>query len=275
MICRICRQIGPAVRVLVEGKDHLPVSPTNSHMSIVWTLASSPARSARPTNSAAKSPRPGMYADDIGHSLHLQHRQSRPRVAFAAGRLGRKAWTRSALWAVSVSDSLNRSYQPPASHPARSARKTHPLRARIQAQGLPRAARRAGRAYRAGVRLHPADHRDQAVHGPRRAGHGPARVPERAQGVPHSRQRLGPSRPGHHQQAPHGAPERDHYPYPDARLLAEQTEIFFSVIQKKVVTPNDFASLGELSATLLAFISRYNQTARPFSGNSPRATCAT
>ncbi|HEU5390837.1 MAG TPA: IS630 family transposase [Streptosporangiaceae bacterium] len=44
-----------------------------------------------------------------------------------------------------------------------------------------------------------------------------------------------------------------------------QIEVFFSVIQKKVVTPNDFASLGELSATLLAFTSRYNQTARPFS----------
>jgi hypothetical protein len=47
-----------------------------------------------------------------------------------------------------------------------------------------------------------------------------------------------------------------------------QIEIFFSVIQKKVVTPDDFASLGELSATLLAFISRYNQTARPFSWKS-------
>jgi transposase len=44
-----------------------------------------------------------------------------------------------------------------------------------------------------------------------------------------------------------------------------QIEIFFSVIQKKVVTPNDFASLEELSATLLAFTGRYNQTARPFS----------
>jgi transposase len=43
-----------------------------------------------------------------------------------------------------------------------------------------------------------------------------------------------------------------------------QIEIFFSVIQKKVVTPNDFASLGELSATLLGFVARYNQTARPF-----------
>ncbi len=43
-----------------------------------------------------------------------------------------------------------------------------------------------------------------------------------------------------------------------------QIEIFFSVIQKKVVSPNDFASLEQLSGTLLAFIDRYNQTARPF-----------
>ena len=44
-----------------------------------------------------------------------------------------------------------------------------------------------------------------------------------------------------------------------------QIEIFFSVIQKKVVTPNDFDSLGQLSATLLGFVDRYNRTARPFS----------
>jgi transposase len=44
-----------------------------------------------------------------------------------------------------------------------------------------------------------------------------------------------------------------------------QIEIFFSVIQKKVVTPNDFDSLEQLSATLLGFTDRYNQTARPFS----------
>ena len=43
-----------------------------------------------------------------------------------------------------------------------------------------------------------------------------------------------------------------------------QVEIFFSIIQKKVVSPNDFASLDDLAATLLAFISRYNQAARPF-----------
>ena len=43
-----------------------------------------------------------------------------------------------------------------------------------------------------------------------------------------------------------------------------QVEIFFSIIQKKVVSPNDFASLDGLAATLLAFTNRYNQTARPF-----------
>jgi transposase len=44
-----------------------------------------------------------------------------------------------------------------------------------------------------------------------------------------------------------------------------QIEIFFSVIQKKVVSPNDFPSLEKLSETLLAFVDRYNQTAKPFS----------
>jgi len=41
-------------------------------------------------------------------------------------------------------------------------------------------------------------------------------------------------------------------------------EIFFSIVQRKVVSPNDFASTAQLSATLLAFTGRYNQTARPF-----------
>jgi transposase len=44
-----------------------------------------------------------------------------------------------------------------------------------------------------------------------------------------------------------------------------QIEIFFSVIQKKVISPCDFPSLEKLSETLLAFIDRYNRTAEPFS----------
>jgi transposase len=43
-----------------------------------------------------------------------------------------------------------------------------------------------------------------------------------------------------------------------------QAEIFFSITQKKVLTPNDFASPDELAGTLLAFADRYNQGARPF-----------
>jgi len=43
-----------------------------------------------------------------------------------------------------------------------------------------------------------------------------------------------------------------------------QVEIVFSVIQKKVITPSDFASTSTLSQTLLAFVGRYNLTARPF-----------
>ena len=43
-----------------------------------------------------------------------------------------------------------------------------------------------------------------------------------------------------------------------------QAEIFFSITQKKAISPNDFASLDELARTLLAFVDRYNQTARPF-----------
>ena len=43
-----------------------------------------------------------------------------------------------------------------------------------------------------------------------------------------------------------------------------QIEIVFSVIQRKVLTPGDFPGLGTLSYTLLAFVNRYNRTARPF-----------
>jgi hypothetical protein len=43
-----------------------------------------------------------------------------------------------------------------------------------------------------------------------------------------------------------------------------QVEIIFSIVQKKVISPNDFASTAQLAATLLAFIDRYNQNAQPF-----------
>src|ERR1700677_1824905 len=61
-------------------------------------------------------------------------------------------------------------------------------------------------------------------------------------------------------------------PYPNAIMIhtpvhaswLNQIEIVFSVIQKKVLTPGDFPGLGTLSYALLAFVNRYNRTARPF-----------
>jgi hypothetical protein len=43
-----------------------------------------------------------------------------------------------------------------------------------------------------------------------------------------------------------------------------QVEIYFSIIQRKVLTPNDFSSLSELQQRLLAFQSHYEQSASPF-----------
>jgi hypothetical protein len=43
-----------------------------------------------------------------------------------------------------------------------------------------------------------------------------------------------------------------------------QVEIYFSVLQRKVLTPNDFASLGELEERLFAFGERYDQVANSF-----------
>jgi hypothetical protein len=43
-----------------------------------------------------------------------------------------------------------------------------------------------------------------------------------------------------------------------------QIELFFSIVQRKALTPNDFASLDALSERLLAFGDYYRQIARPF-----------
>lgn len=42
-----------------------------------------------------------------------------------------------------------------------------------------------------------------------------------------------------------------------------QIELYFSIVQRKALTPNDFDSLGELSQRLLAFQERYAEIARP------------
>jgi hypothetical protein len=41
-------------------------------------------------------------------------------------------------------------------------------------------------------------------------------------------------------------------------------EIFFSIVQRKVVAPNDFTDLDQVQDRLAAFEHRYNHTTRPF-----------
>jgi DDE superfamily endonuclease len=50
-----------------------------------------------------------------------------------------------------------------------------------------------------------------------------------------------------------------------------QIEIYFSIVQRKVLTPNDFLDLGEVQQRLLAFQRRYEQTAVPFDWRFTRA----
>jgi hypothetical protein len=40
-------------------------------------------------------------------------------------------------------------------------------------------------------------------------------------------------------------------------------EIFFSVVQRKVVSPHDFTDLAQIGERLRAFEDRYNTTAQP------------
>jgi transposase len=65
---------------------------------------------------------------------------------------------------------------------------------------------------------------------------------------------------------------RMHAAWPTACLLhlpihaswLNQVEIFFSIVQRKVIKPGDFADLEALTERLLAFQDRYNATAEPF-----------
>jgi hypothetical protein len=48
-------------------------------------------------------------------------------------------------------------------------------------------------------------------------------------------------------------------------------EVYLSVIQRKVLTPDDFADLGEVEERLLAFERRYERAPHRSSGSSPAA----
>jgi hypothetical protein len=51
-----------------------------------------------------------------------------------------------------------------------------------------------------------------------------------------------------------------------------QVEIYHSIIQRKVLAPNDFADTAEVARTLNQFEHHYNEVAKPFEWNFTRAT---
>jgi transposase len=67
--------------------------------------------------------------------------------------------------------------------------------------------------------------------------------------------------------------------WPNAQLIhlpahaswLDQAEIYFSIVQRKVLTPNDFTGLDQIRGRLAAFETRYNAIARPFTWRFTRA----
>ena len=66
--------------------------------------------------------------------------------------------------------------------------------------------------------------------------------------------------------------DRMHRAWPNAHLIhtpvhaswLDQVEIYFSIVQRKVVAPNDFTDLDQIRARLAEFEIRYNAVASPF-----------
>jgi hypothetical protein len=52
-----------------------------------------------------------------------------------------------------------------------------------------------------------------------------------------------------------------------------QIEIYFSILQRKVLSPNDFQALDALERMILAFQERFSKLARPSLGASLAMTC--
>jgi len=76
--------------------------------------------------------------------------------------------------------------------------------------------------------------------------------------------------------------ERLERAYPNLRLVhlpihaswLNQVEIYFSVVQRKALTPNDFADLASVERRLLAFQDRYERIATPFAWTFTRTDLA-
>jgi hypothetical protein len=58
--------------------------------------------------------------------------------------------------------------------------------------------------------------------------------------------------------------QRDSGPHANHASWLNQIEIYLSIVQRKVLTPNDFDSLAQLQERLRAFQTHYERSASPF-----------
>ncbi|MFE4445274.1 hypothetical protein [Streptomyces sp. NPDC056820] len=109
-----------------------------------------------------------------------------------------------------------------------------------------------------------AHHRNRAVHEPGRAGHDARALRQRRTRLLDRRQRLLSPGKDSHRPSDQQISGCSHGPHPLHASWVNQIEIFFSIVQRKVVSPNDFTDLSEVRDRLRAFEDRYNATTQPF-----------
>ena len=121
-----------------------------------------------------------------------------------------------------------------------------------------------GCASRQGVRSLRGKHRHRALRAFGRASHEPGAVQHRSAGLLGHGQRLVASWRGVGT-PPHASPSKlvpVHGPVHASWLI--QIEIYFSIVQRKVLTPNDFPCLEAVAERLANFERHFESIARPF-----------
>jgi hypothetical protein len=161
--------------------------------------------------------------------------------------------------------------RPPAAYArcrlARAAGRAH-LPAARGAHLLGRARHRPPRGQAAApVRSLRAKRRDRVLRPARLAGNDQAALCLRPPRLLDRRQRLLPPRPESRAAARAALAQPRPHPPARARQLAHQIEILFSIVQRKMLEPNDFANLPELARTLNIFERHWNEIAEPFEWN--------
>src|SRR6059058_1566211 len=121
-----------------------------------------------------------------------------------------------------------------------------------------------GRASGQGVRPLRKENRHCSGRSPDWRSHEPRTLPVGTSRFLDHGQLFRPSRPKGGRPPALSMAQRGPRAHPVHASWLNQIEIYFSIVQRKVLTPNDFKSLNELEQRLLAFQQRYQETASPF-----------